>query len=81
MTMQAPQMQEDRWENVKNEALRPGDVVHVLGVKRITAIRPYRGPFNFIFAIADTAPGVGFSLEKGGYTDRLKIEEGYDPEA
>lgn len=59
-----------RWNGqVKNEELRVGDVVDVLGWKRITAIHPYRGPLaDIIFATADTTPGCGFSLERGGYT-------------
>lgn len=57
----------------RNEDLRVGDVVNVLGWKRIVAIRPYRGPLtDIIFALADTVPGVGFSLERGGYTERAE---------
>lgn len=61
----------ERWNGqVKNEELRVGDMVNVLGWKRITNIRPYNGPLtDIIFAIADTVPGVGFSLEKGGWTE------------
>lgn len=55
--------------STRNEDLKVGDMVDVLGIKRVTAIRPYRGPHAFIFALADTVPGVGFSLERGGYTD------------
>ena len=58
-------------ENKRNEDLRVGDMVYVLGWKRITAIRPYPkdGPlFDIIFALADTVPGVGFSLERDGET-------------
>ncbi len=55
---------------IKNEDLGEGDVVDVLGWKRITAIRPYVGPLtHIIFAVADTVPGVGFSLERGGCTE------------
>ena len=58
-------------EDVRNEDLRVGDYVYVLGIKRIVAIKPYTGPLeDIIFAIADTVPGVGFSLERGGYTTR-----------
>ena len=57
-------------ESVRNEDLRVGDMVYALGWKRITEIRPYLGPhIAFIFGIADTVPGVGFSLERGGYTE------------
>jgi hypothetical protein len=55
--------------STRNEDLKVGDMVNVLGIKRISAIRPYRGPHAFIFAVADTVPGGGFSLERGGYTD------------
>jgi hypothetical protein len=66
MTLQAT-------EDVPNETLQVGDMVQALGWKRITVIRPYRGPLtDIIFAIADTDTGVGFSLEKGGYTTRVK---------
>lgn len=54
--------------DLRNEDLRVGDVVHAITWKRITAIRPYKGPHDFIFAIVDTVPGVGFSLERGGFT-------------
>lgn len=59
-------------EEVPDEELRVGDMVDVLGVKRIIAIRPYVGPHDFIIGIADTVPGVGFSLERGGYTRRIR---------
>ena len=58
-------------EEVPDEELRVGDMVYVLGVKRITAISPYKGPYDFIIGIAETVPGVGFSLERGGYTRRI----------
>ena len=52
---------------IANEELRVGDMVDVLGWKRVVAIRPYRGPLaDIIVAIVDTVPGVGFSLERGG---------------
>jgi hypothetical protein len=54
---------------IPDEELRVGDMVHVLGWKRITAIWPYKGPHeDILFALADTTPGVGFSLERGGMT-------------
>ena len=59
-------------ESVRNEDLQVGDMVHVMGWKRVIAIRPYTGPHAFVFALADTVPGVGFSLERGGYTCRSK---------
>lgn len=53
-----------------NEELKVGDMVYVLGWKRITAIRPYTGPLvDILFAIADTVPGCGFSLERNGTTE------------
>lgn len=68
------------WEEVPNEELRPGDLVDVLGIKRITRIRPYDGPHrSFIFALADTVPGVGFSLERGGTTRRLRSQKARTP--
>lgn len=40
------------------------------GIKRITRLDPYRGPLSdIIFALATVDIGVGFSLEKGGYTN------------
>lgn len=58
-----------RWPEVRNEDLKVGDVVDVLGAKRITKIVPYRGPLSdIIFASASTDLGGGFSLEIGGYT-------------
>lgn len=57
-------------KEVPNEDLRVGDLVYVLGWKRIVAIRPYVGPHDFIFGVVDTVPGVGFSLERGGTTLR-----------
>ncbi len=60
-------------EEVRNEDLRVGDMVHLwCGYQRIVAIKKYTGPHEFIFGIVDTVPGVGFSLEKGGYTKRVK---------
>jgi hypothetical protein len=56
----------------RNEDLKVGDMVRVLGWVRIVAIRPYRAEWPLhaiIFAIADTVPGVGFSLERGGETE------------
>jgi len=61
------------WVSIPDEDLKVGDVVQVLGKKRITAIHPYDGPLKeIIFARADTDIGVGFSLEIGGYTDVLR---------
>jgi hypothetical protein len=59
-------------ESVPNESLKVGDMVDALGWKRIVAIRPYRGPFDFILGIVDTDAGCGFSLERGGYTLRVR---------
>ena len=55
----------------RNEDLKVGDVALLwCGAWRITAIRPYHGPLkDIIFALADTVPGVGFSLEIGGETE------------
>ena len=72
--MKEPPYPPEPHEYVRDEDLRPGDMVHVLGWKRITAIHPYDGPLRDItFALADTVPGVGFSLERGGVTVRAKI--------
>ena len=61
--------------NVRNEDLRPDDVVLALGRKRIVAIRPYKGPLtDIIFALADTDIGCGFSLEIGGYTEVIRAD-------
>lgn len=61
------------WKSVRNEDLKVGDVVQVLGRKRITEIRPYKGPLiDIIFALADTDTGPGFSLERGGWTERIE---------
>jgi len=56
---------------VPDEDLQVGDMVYVLGWKRIVAIEPYRGPHTDIcFAIAKTVPGTGFSLCYGTETAR-----------
>jgi hypothetical protein len=61
-------------EWVVNEDLRAGDVVKLwCGSKTITSIAPYKGPLvDIIFAIASYVPGPteGFSLERGGQTER-----------
>lgn len=65
-------------ESVRNEDLKPGDVVRIWGwggAVTITRIAPYRGPLAaIIFALADASPGCGFSLERGGYTDRIVVD-------
>jgi hypothetical protein len=58
-------------EEVPDRDLRAGDLVDVLGWKRIVAIRPYTGPLDFVIGLADTVPGVGFSLTDTGYTTRV----------
>jgi hypothetical protein len=68
-----PEPKPMNWVSTPDEDLKVGDVVQVLGKKRITAIRPYQGPHrDIIFALADTDIGVGFSLEIGGYTEVLR---------
>ncbi len=66
----------DRWREMSNteerraEDLKSGDIIHIwCGVKRITAIRPYHGPHDFVFAICDYEPGPtrGISLCTGDY--------------
>lgn len=58
---------------VPDEDLRAGDVVDVLGRKTITMIRPYVGPLkDIVLGIADTEPGVGFSLCYGQRTRALR---------
>lgn len=62
-------MSTKQFVETRNEDLRVGDAVDVLGLKRIVAIRPYKGPLaDIIFALVDTDIGCGFSLERGGYT-------------
>ena len=57
--------------DVPDDQLRVGDLVKVIGTwRRITAIRPYRGPYDFVIGLADTVPGVGFSLCRGQWTTR-----------
>ena len=54
----------------RDEDLKVGDMVRVLGWKRITAIHKYTGPLtDIVFAIADTVPGAGFSLCYGCETE------------
>lgn len=58
-------------EEVPDEQLRVGDMVKIIGTwRRITAIRPYTGPHDFVIGLADTVPGVGFSLCRGSTTIR-----------
>ena len=50
------------------EELRAGDVVRYLEPHpwvSVTEIRPYAGPIACVFALAETRPGVGFSLCHG----------------
>lgn len=64
--------------STRNEDLKVGDAVKLwCGVKRITRIDPYRGPLSdIIFGLAEVDIGVGFSLEKGGYTDVIDFPSG-----
>jgi hypothetical protein len=62
-------------EQVPDEDIVVDDMVYVLGWKRITGIRPYTGPLDCVFAIADTDTGVGFSLCYGATTSRRKVSE------
>ena len=60
---------------VPDEDLRVGDTVRVLGVaRRILAIRPYEGKYvaEGCVGVADTEPGVGFSLWRGTETECLR---------
>lgn len=51
---------------VPEKELRAGDVVRLLGRWcRVTSITPYKGPLDGCLGIADTAPGIGFSLWDG----------------
>lgn len=59
-------------EDVQDSQIEVGDMVDVLGWRRVTAIRPYTGPLDFVIGIAETVPGTGFSLTDGGYTKRVK---------
>lgn len=66
-------MSPEDFEEVPDEDLREGDVVDVLGVKRILRIRAYEGPLKgIVLGLVDTAPGCGFSIVKGGRTRRAK---------
>lgn len=60
--------------SIRDEDLRVGDSVRLVGgVRRITAIRPYRGPLtDIVFALADCDAGPGFSLCSGSYTEALR---------
>jgi hypothetical protein len=65
-------------EHAKNEDLRTGDVVRVIGQSHYTIdrIEPYAGPLvDIVFAIATfrkgAGPLTGMSLERVGYTERL----------
>jgi hypothetical protein len=63
---------DEHTESVRDEDLRVGDMVRGLVWGRIIAIEPYDGPLkDIIFAIAKMVPGGGFSLERGGYTERV----------
>ena len=58
---------------VRDEDLRVGDMVYVCGWKRITAIRPYEGSLcDYVFGLADTVPGCGFSLCHGQETETAR---------
>lgn len=59
-------------EEVPDSQIAVGDMVDALGWKRVTAIKPYTGPLDFVIGIAETVPGTGFSLTDGGYTKRVK---------
>jgi len=68
-------------EVANDEDLRPGDVVRMwCGDKTIVRIDRYDGPLReIIFAIAAYVPGAwrakegGFSLERGGQTERYVV--------
>ena len=50
------------------EELRAGDVVRYLAPHpwvTVAEIRPYAGPLDCVFALAETRPGCGFSLCRG----------------
>lgn len=64
------------WEEVPDADLVVGDMIDVLGVKRITAIEPYDGPHDFVIAIAKTVPGGAFSLTDTGMTRRVATPKG-----
>jgi hypothetical protein len=59
-------------EEVPDRDLRVGDMVDVLGWKRIVAIQPYDGPHGFVLGIAETVPRGPFSLTDNGYTTRVR---------
>lgn len=59
-------------EEVRDADLRVGDMVDVLGWKRIVAIDPYTGPHAFVIGVARTVPGGSFSLTDTGYTKRAR---------
>jgi hypothetical protein len=65
-----------RWVQKRNEDLRVGDVVYLWTPeqrRRIVDVRPYSGPHDFMLAVLDLDVGVGFSVERGGYTEVLEV--------
>lgn len=62
------------YESVRDEDIKVGDFVELLGTwRRVVSISPYTGPHDFIFGIAKTEPGSGFSLCRGSYTNRAIV--------
>lgn len=65
-------MKKPHMESVRDEELKPGDMVDCLGLTRILEIKPYTGPLtDIVFAIAHTDRGTGFSLCRGGWSEKV----------
>lgn len=53
----------------RDEDIRVGDTVIIFGVqRRVVAIKPYVGPYDFVIGIAVCEPKISFSLCKGDTT-------------
>lgn len=59
-------------EMAPDATIREGDVVYVLGWKRVARIEPYTGRLKGCIGLVTTVPGAGFSLWDGMETERAK---------
>lgn len=70
-------METEKWERIPVEALKKGDCIKVFGtVRRVVAIKPYIGPYDFVFAVAVYQPGptTEITLCKGEFFEVMKGE-------